>query len=308
MCKGNSVHTVNRKMSEPAGFACAFTANDLATTCHASHAALGTQKELDNWRNRNIIIFTAHGRPTAVQTIISSPDGYAESSSPRRPARDFSEQRLLRSGRLAAGEVRDAAGGGSRQATGQPGSKGVRRLASVVLSGAGSLSRSWSSRTVATQTRATVRAQADRGAYAVCGTTPSCRAGDLQSSAGRANRTTLQRLGSPAQHRPSTAASKKTPVSPEPAAISLADRRLVVASEELRWQAAEGWRRGPGLALLMARGFHCGMKACSQLLANECSRTQALDSPKPARPSGLRGELIILLASRLLHRVSKEIA
>lgn len=310
MCKGNSVHTVKRKISsESAAFAYTFIAVVFLATRFESLAALGTRKKLDNELYSYIIVFTAsHGRSTTVQTIISSPDGFAESSSPGCPAREFSGQRVLRSGRFAAGQVRDAAARRGRPATGQPGSKGIWLLASVVLSGAGSLSRSWSRRAVATQTRAAVRAQADGRAYAVCGTTPSRRAGNLQPSAGRSNRTTLQRLGSPAQHRSSATASKKTAVSPEPAAISLADRRLVAAYEELRCQAAEGCRRGPGLALLMARGFRCWMKASSQLLANECSTTPALDSPKPAMPSGLRGELIILLASMLLHRVSKEIA
>jgi hypothetical protein len=96
-------------------------------------------------------------------------------------------------------------------------------------------------------------------------------------------------------------------VSPEAAAIASADRRLVAAYEELRSQAVQGWRRGPGLALMIARGFRCWMEACNQLLANECSRAQALDQPEPSVLSGARGELVILLANMLLHRVWKGI-
>jgi hypothetical protein len=97
-------------------------------------------------------------------------------------------------------------------------------------------------------------------------------------------------------------------VSPEPVAISLTDRQLIVAYEELRFQAVQGLRRGPGLALMMARGFRCWMEACSQLLANEDSCTHVPDRLAPSVPSGFRGELVILLASMLLRRASKGIA
>jgi hypothetical protein len=96
-------------------------------------------------------------------------------------------------------------------------------------------------------------------------------------------------------------------VNPDPA-ISLADRRLVAAYEELRFQAVQGLQRGPGLALMIARGFRCWMEVCSQFFANEVSCTQVPDRPAPAMPSGFRGELVILLASMLLHRASKGIA
>jgi hypothetical protein len=38
-------------------------------------------------------------------------------------------------------------------------------------------------------------------------------------------------------------------LSAEPGAIPFTDRRLVAAYEELRSQAVQGWRDGPGLAL-----------------------------------------------------------
>jgi hypothetical protein len=97
-------------------------------------------------------------------------------------------------------------------------------------------------------------------------------------------------------------------VSPEPAPISLPDRRLIAAYEELRNQAVQGLRRGPGLALMMARGFRSWMEACSQLFANEGSSTHVPDQPASSVPCGFRGELVILLASMLLRRASKEIA
>ena len=90
--------------------------------------------------------------------------------------------------------------------------------------------------------------------------------------------------------------------------ISLADRRLVAAYEELRFQAVQGVRRGPGLAVMMTRGFRCWMEVCSQLFANEGSCTQVPDRPAPAMPSGFRGELVVLLANMLLRRASRGIA
>jgi hypothetical protein len=50
------------------------------------------------------------------------------------------------------------------------------------------------------------------------------------------------------------------------------------------------------------------MEAWNQLLATQCSRAQQLDPPETAVLSSMRRELVILLASMLLHRVSKEIA
>jgi len=96
-------------------------------------------------------------------------------------------------------------------------------------------------------------------------------------------------------------------MNPESTSPALTDRRLVAAYEELRCQAVQGGR-GPGLTLMMSRGFRCWMEAWTQLLANECSRVQRLDPPESSVVSSVRRELVILLASMLLHRVSKGIA
>jgi hypothetical protein len=96
-------------------------------------------------------------------------------------------------------------------------------------------------------------------------------------------------------------------VKPEPIPSCLVDRRLVVAYEELRSQAVQGWR-GPGLALMISRGFRCWMEAWSQLLTNECSTAQRLDPPESSVVPSMQRDLVILLAGMLLHRVSKGIA
>jgi hypothetical protein len=310
MCKANYAISVKRKMSARLLFGmCCLALRSSVYACRASKTESGVQKELDNSHVSNIIVFTGwHGNPAANQTITAPPAGHAESSPAGSPPRELSEQRLLRSGRSAAGQVRDAAAGGYRETAGQPGSQSVRLITPVVLSGADRISRSWPRWSVTTKARSSIRAQTDGRTHAVCGATARRRTRDLQFPTSRASRTALRRLGSPAQHRPSTAASKKTPVSPEPTSSCLADRRLVTAYEELRCQVLQGWRRGPGLGLMITRGFRCWMEACSQLLTNESSRAQALDRPEPSVSSGIRGELVVLLASMLLHRVSKGIA
>ncbi len=308
MCKPNYAETVKRKMSgRPLLRSCCSL--QVPNICANKQRASG-QKELDSQPYMYIIIFTktTHGRPPTKQTILLARAGHAESSPESSAARELSRRRVLRSGRFAAGQVRDAAPRGCRQAIGQSGSKDVWLFAPVVLSSAGSLSRDWPCGAVTTKTRASLRAQTHTRTDAVCDTTAARRADHFQSSDSETNRRTIPCLGSPAQHRSAATTSKKTPVSPDPAMISLADRRLVAAYEELRFQAVQGVQRGPGLALMMTRGFRCWMQVCSQLFTNEGSCTQVPDRPAPAMPSGFRGELVVLLASILLRRASKGIA
>src|SRR5215469_91615 len=311
MCKANYVSHVKGKMSGEPPSRPRFLRSYLITNgvIMRANSEMAYKKNLTMRSIMYIIIFTDEDAPPpANQTIISAQAGHAESAPQSGAARQLSRQRVLRPGRLAAGQVRDAAAGGCRKATGQSGSRDVWLFASLVLSGAGSLSRSWPCRAVATETRAPVREQAYARTDAVCGTTSARRAEDLQSSDSGTNRTALRDLGAPAQYRSSAAASKKTPVSPESAAIAFADRRLVAAYEELRSQAVQGWQQGPGVTVMMTRGFRGWMEVCSQLFANQGSCPQVPDRPTPSMPSGLRGELVILLASMLLRRASKGVA
>jgi hypothetical protein len=308
MCKGNFVPHVNRMLSS--GQAAVLLCQGLSLPEIAIDSAEHPQKELDIYSSGHIIRFTCYARSAENKTIVPAPAEHAKSSTRNGAAREFSRQRVLRSARPGAGKVRDAPASGGRQATGQPGRKDVWVLTSVVLSSTGGISGNWSGRTLATQARATIRAQADRRVDGVCGTTPGGRTGHLQSPTGRSNRTAFWHLGSPAQHRPSVASSKKTSVSAQPVADPFTDRRLVAAYEELRSQAVQGWRQGPGLALIITRGFRCWMEVYRQFLANEGSRSrsQALEPAATSMPSAVRSEFIGLLASMLLQRVSKGIA
>ena len=82
------------------------------------------------------------------------------------------------------------------------------------------------------------------------------------------------------------------------------DRRLIAAYEELRSRAVKRFQQGPGMAILMTRGFRCWMEACGQILGlpSETGRQKYLESCSPV---GLRGEVVVLLASILLNRASK---
>jgi hypothetical protein len=82
------------------------------------------------------------------------------------------------------------------------------------------------------------------------------------------------------------------------------DHRLIAAYEELRCQAVKRFQQGPGMAILMTRGFRCWMDACGQVLGPP-SQTRPQSCPESCSPVGLRGEMVVLLASILLHRASK---
>jgi hypothetical protein len=310
MCKANYVHYVKGKMSGRRFWSVYYASSSLVTaSVNARQVEVTVKKELEIRPNVYIIMFTyEHAGSTTNEAIVLAQPGHAESSCESSAARELSRQRVFRSGRCGAGQVRDAAAGRYRQATGPSGGKDIWLFAPVVLSGTGSLSGSWACRALATETWAALGAQAHARTDAVCGATPARRTRDLQSSVSPTNRTTLRCLGSPAQYRSSAAASKKTPLSPQAAAICLVDRRLVAAYEEIRSQAVQGRQRGPGLALMMARGLRCWMEACSQLFANQGSCTEVMDRAALALPSSFNGELVVLLASMLLRRASKGIA
>jgi hypothetical protein len=305
--KVKDVQSVNRKMSQSPTLvrrvACIISLKTALKPVVCEH------KVLDNVSVWHIIIFTLNYAQSGTdQTILPASTRYAECAPAGRQARHLPGQRLLRSGRSAAGEVRDASAGRDRQEARQRGGESVRLLATVLLPGAGSLSARRTCWPVTAETRTAIRAQTDTRADGFRCSTPRGRPGHFQFSSGRTNRRTLWRLGPPAQHRPPGAASKKTPVSTELDAVVGNDRRLVAAYEELRSRAVERLHhRGPGIAILMTRGFRCWMEACGQLLGSP-SGTGPQTCLESCSLVGLRGEVVVLLASILLRRASKGMA
>jgi len=306
MCKVKSVHSVNGMM--PCDWTIRPTAQQLNPTNFSVECSASEQKELDKEPARNIIIFTyAYGRFASVQTKLPARAGYAQSAAAGRPARSLQGQRVFRCRRSVAGQVRNAPPGRGRQSANQPGGESLRILAAIVLSVSGCVRAGRPRGSAPAEARTTIRPQADARTDELRRAIAPGRAGHFQFSTDGENCRTFRRLSSPAQHRPATPASKKTPVSAEPAAVSSPDSRLVGAYEELRAQAVAGWRRGPGLALMLTRGFRCWMEASRQLLDSaSASQVPACRAENPLT-TDLRNEVVIVLAGMLLHRASKVI-
>ena len=301
MCKAKDVHYVNTMM--PVGLALTYRSTARLFQLRVIYSMACAHKGLDNCRHLDIIVFTAYVGIGAEQTIVPAASRYAEPASGRRHTRKLPPKRVLRPGRSAASQVRDASAGRYRKHASQSGRQSIRLLAAFFLSGTGSLWRSWTRRPAAAETRAAIRAQTDAGTDGFRCATPCGRSGHLQFPSGQTNRRALWRLGSPAQHRSPGAAPKKTTLSASDSVVG-SDRRLVAAYEELRSQAVERFQQGPGMAILMTRGFRCWMEACGQLLGSP-SETGPRKCLESCSPVGFRGEVVVLLASILLHRASK---
>lgn len=305
MCKEKSVRIVNGMMSlgQISRTARLLSNRNISLFMSATPA----YKQLDKRPISNIIVFTDdYGRFAAVQAWLPTRAGDPESATAGRQRRDLQVQRLLRCRRSPAGQIRDAPAGRSGQSTDRSGGQRLRILAAVVLSGSSCVSGCRTRRLAAAQARPAVRPQADVRTNELRRATPGNRTAYFQFSNGGPDCRTFWDFGSPAQHRPPTPASKKTSVSAE-RAVSFVDSQLVTAYEELRAQAVAGWRRGPGLALMLTRGFRCWMEASRQLLSTP-ARSQ-MPNCRPAYPvaADLRNEVVIVLASMLLHRASKVI-
>ena len=253
-----------------------------------------------------IITFTyAHDRFAAAQKRLSAPARHAQPTTAGCRPRDLQNERVLRRRRSVAGEVRDASAGRGGESADQRGREGLRILPAIVLPGSGCVSGCRARRSAAAETRPAIRSQAHARPDELHRPAPRSRAGHFQCSTGRSDYTPFWRIHSPTQHRPATPASKKTPVNTPPAAVSFADRQLVTAYEELRSQAVKGWRRGPGLFLMLTRGFRCWMEAARQLLDTASITHLPVRRSEHRVTADVRNEIVTALASMLLHRASK---
>jgi len=92
------------------------------------------------------------------------------------------------------------------------------------------------------------------------------------------------------------------------AALAFRDQQLVGAYEDLRCLALEGCHRGPGLAIMMTRGFRCWMECCIRLLSAPSLRTGVHERTEPPITADVRDEVIVLIAGMLLHRALRGMA
>ena len=271
------------------------------------------QKRLDKIPAYVVIIFTAatqsnrQNENAAGEKQLRQAEGVTATRNTQPPPAGCApsfvpEQRILRSQRFAAGEIRDATTGPCGQAGGFPNGQGVWFLPPVVLPSGICFRARWFVGITSSEAWSEKRSQAHSGSDEVRGRTASPGAIPEFRSAGRAGAAQLPRESAPPQHRAAASAGKKTPISLLPAhtAAPLEKDGLVATYEELRRQIMNG-QRGPGLALFMRRGMREWMNACSLCLAPSPTKEFIAAPDKAVLPQGARTEVVLILAGMLLH-------
>ena len=215
-----------------------------------------------------------------------------------------SPQRLLRSQRFGAGQVRDAAPRACRQDFRQRVGARLRPVAPVVLSSASCLSTRRRLRAIASQARATRRAQAHwRGDRLPHATTSGASCADSRA-VGRRGSKPFPCSSPPAYDSTPPAATKKTALSA--AGTRDASGAMRAGYEDLRTQALTGGR-GPGFAIFLQHGMHEWIEVCSSCMAVTASPApapvpvEAATNSPPLLPD-VRSEIVSILASLLATR------
>ena len=271
------------------------------------------QKGLDKSCVFAVIIFTAATQPdrenenaagdkqlrqadsvTATRNTQPPPARCASSSVPG--------QRLLRSQRLAAGEIRDVTAGSCGQAGGFTNGQGVWFLPPVVLPSGIYLRAKRFVRIASPEAGPEKRSQAHCGSDGVCGRAANRGAISEFRSAGRTGAAQFPGEGAPPQHRAAASAGKKTPIGllSTDTAAPLEKDGLIAAYEELRRQLLNG-QRGPGLTLFMRRGMREWMNAWSPCVAPSPTKECTAAPDEAILPQGARTEVVLILAGMLLH-------
>src|SRR5438105_6016300 len=259
-CKGNHVMIVKLMLSWV--LAVSYTGILACRDICALFSITFQKKRLDKAPQYVVIIFTDGTQPNrenenaAGEKQLRQAEGVTATRNTQPPPSGCApsfvrEQRILRSQRLAAGEIRDATTGPCGQAGGFPNGQGVWILPPVVLPSGIYLRARWFARITSPEAWSAKRSQAHSGSDEVRGRTANPGANTEFRSAGRAGAAQLPRKSAPPQYRAAASAGKKTPIRllPDPAA-PLEKDGLTAAYEELRRQILSG-QRGPGLALFM---------------------------------------------------------
>lgn len=271
------------------------------------------QKRLDKMPLYVVIIFTAGMQPNrenenaAGEKQLRQAEGVTATRNTQPPpagcaASFVREQRILRSQRPAAGEIRDAPTGPSGQAGGFANGQRVWFLPPIVLPSRICLRARRFVRITSPEAWSEKRSQAHWGSDEVRGRAANPGAITEFRSAGRTGAAQLPRESAPPQHRAAASAGKKTSISLLPAhtAAPLEKDGLIAAYEELRRQILNG-QRGPGLALFMRRGMREWMNACSLCLAPSPTKEFTAAPDQAVLPQGARTEVVLILAGMLLH-------
>jgi hypothetical protein len=261
------------------------------------------QKRLDKIPLYVVIIVTAAAQPNrenenaAGEKQLRQAEGVTATRDtqppPARCAPSFVPgQRILRSQRLATGEIRDATTGPCGQAGGFPNGPGVWFLPPVILPSGICFRARWFARITSPEAWSEKRTQAHSGGDEVRGRATSPEAINGFRSAGRTGAAQLPRESASPKHRAAASAGKKTPISLLP---------------ELRRQLLNG-QRGSGLVLFMRRGMREWMTACSPCLAPPPTKEFITAADEAVLPHEARTEVVLILAGMLLHGCQERVS
>jgi hypothetical protein len=308
MCKANYAHSVKGKM-----FLCAPPGADFRSIIHLYSFYLGTQstrfeqKGLDSTPYKNIIVLTDVSFST--KTAAASSGRRAEPQSRRCHGRVVSAERVFRSCRFGAGQVRNAAASATRGTAGERSCPGLWLFPAFVLSGTSRFRRGGLGWFTSPQTRTKGWPQVDRRSD-----------GFRQPDAGtgyvlilgrnrQAHSGAVSDFHSSAQYRSPVEPSKKTHLNVVEASDRSQRAELSSAYEQLRSQVlgVNGKPpRGPGLAVFLGRGMKAWIDAYRQWSACTATSKTARSPRSTTLCTPVENEVIVLLTGMLLERTVQE--
>jgi len=267
--------------------------------------------EKSDW---NIIIFTqtsSNAQETAARPQVPVPSAtrLLESSFRRGHRRTVPEPRVFRSPRPCSGQVRNAAPSRNRGSAGEPVSRRLWVLPTVLLPGAGEFSTGRPAGVDAPEARSQESSQAYRRGARIYPPSPSARSLVTLGGSGFAYPGTLWHRGSSTQHRTRFGArSKKTAVN-EALPPPTAGQDWVARYEQLRKDAlSQGTGGSFGLVLFLRQGMTAWMRASA--CAVTPAPTPAGKSVQPFNavsplPGDVRSQAAVILAGILLHHLTE---
>jgi hypothetical protein len=307
MCKENDISAVKQKMS--VAFSLGVSKRHLSFQMWRSrplYTECLSQREADKLLEKSIITPASCYAPFFPETTTPSTRRHTSPQS-RRGQRPFvSAERVLRSRRFAAGQVRDAAPSAGRGTAGERSGPSLRPVSPLVLSGASRFRRVWLSRIASSQTWAARRPQIDYRHHGVRYFDPGAASVLVLERDWPIAAAAICDFRSSAKHRPPVEPSKKTQVNPAEAG-RYRSPALAVAYEQLRRQVlgvAGSPLRGPGLAIFLERGMKAWIEDYGRWSERTADHQQATSAAIPRLP--VPNEVVLLLTGLLLERTVQE--
>jgi hypothetical protein len=262
------------------------------------------QKGLDNRDDIDVIKFTcswgydSFSRPPAKAPDASSPRDPQPSAGDRHRS-PVSRQRVLRSPRSVAGQIRDAASGPGREKFCQRFCTCLWVLSSVVLPGPIRVSAGGSLRPLSPQTRPPKRTQTHRRSDGLHRPAALRRPFAQSGTTGPSRSEAIPAACASPQHRSTFAAGKKTALKSR---ITNNHEALRSAYEDLRTQVFAGGR-GPGLVLFIRHGMREWLEVCGSATVVTVTIEPAERARNPqVVPPEMRSEIVLILAGLFLRK------